>query len=123
MSTSQDLFELDKEARFATSTLRELQRQVAVLRARLSVPCDSAESGGSTSGEDEFDEVISNQIAAQDQIWYDVQRVLVWTPLVNTLTQERMCRFGSPCWRPRCWFQHGRGDLWKMSRRRMERRN
>ena len=47
----------------ATSTLRELQRQVAVLRARLSVlnntenyPSDGAESGGSASGEDEFDE-------------------------------------------------------------------
>ena len=52
MSTFQNLSELDREVNSATSTLRELQRQVAVLRARLSVldstknyPSDGADSG------------------------------------------------------------------------------
>ena len=55
--------EIDREVNSATSTLRELQRQMAVLRARLSVlnstdnsPSDGAECGGSVFGEDEFDE-------------------------------------------------------------------
>jgi len=66
MSTFQDLLahlalEHDREVNSATSTLRKLQRQVAVLRARLSElnstenhPSDGAESGVTGSGDDEL---------------------------------------------------------------------
>ena len=98
MSTSQDLLDLDREVKSATSTLRDLQRQVAVLRARLSVlnntenySSDGAESGSSASGEEEFDEGDFKQRPSGKQ----------------------MCRFGCRCWRPRCWFHHGHGDRMK----------
>ena len=69
-STSQYLLDLDKRVESATSTLRELQRQMALLKARLSVlnssenyPSDGAESGGSASGEDESGEAYFEQLS------------------------------------------------------------
>ena len=88
--------EIDREVNSATSTLRELQRQMAVLRARLSVlnstensPSDGAECGGSTSGEDEFDEGYFEQRPGQKLV--RCTTVLAWTPLTNTVTLENGC--------------------------------
>ena len=106
----------------ATSTLRKLQRQVAVLSTRLSeldstenCPSDSAESGGTVSGDDEFGggEFESRPgPSGDDRQGYASMRVtklrgacltnsgpnmvrctkvLVWTPLMNTVTEENGC--------------------------------
>ena len=141
MSTSQDLFELDMEVNAATSTLRGLQRQVAVLRARLSMLdstenylSDGAESGGSVSGEDEFG---GGDFVSRPRTKYGRMNNGVGMGSVNEYcdSRERMCRFASQSWRPRCWFEHGRRDpvklvdmanCWineiELNRRRMESR-
>ena len=55
-------------------------------------PSDGAECGDSTSGEDEFNEGYLDSV--DNHNYY----------------KKRMCRFGSQCWRPHCWFRHGNGD-------------
>ena len=100
--------EIDREVNSATSTLRELQRQMAVLRARLSVlnstedsPSDGAECGGSASGEDEFDEGYFEQ---RPRTKFGPMYNGVGMDSVNKhrYSGKRMCRFGSRCWRPHC---------------------
>ena len=93
----------DREVKTAISTLRELQRLVAVLRARLSVlnsseiyPSNGAECGSSASGEDEFDEGDFKLRLRTNESRY---------------SRKRMCRFSSRCWRPNCWFEHGRDRM------------
>ena len=90
---TQELLDLDKEVKSATSTLRELQRQMALLKARLSVlnssenyPSDGAESGGSATGEDEL---ISSSGPGQNLV--RCTTVMEGTPKTNTETQEDGC--------------------------------
>ena len=58
-------------------------------------PSDVAESGDSASGEDEFNEGYLDSVYK------------------HKYYKKRMCRFGSWCWRPHCWFHHGNGDRMK----------
>ena len=51
--------------------------------------------GDSASGEDEFNEGYLDSVYKHN--YY----------------KKQMCRFGSQCWRPHCWFRHGNGDRMK----------
>ena len=93
----------DREVKNAISTLRELQRLVTVLRARLSMlnrskkcPSDGAKNGSSASGEDACD-------------YLERRPKTKFGPMLYS--RERLCRFRSRCWRPHCWFEHGRDRM------------
>ena len=61
-------------------------------------PSDGAECGDSASGEDGFDEFDEGYL---DSVYK------------HKYYKKRLCRFGSRCWRPHCWFHHGNGDRMK----------
>ena len=114
-----EIDEINREVNSATLTLRELQRQMEVLRTRLSVLnstdnslSDGAECGDSASGEDEF-----NEGNFEHRPWTNFGPMYngVGMDSVNKhhYFRKRMCRFGSRCWRPHCWFHHGNGDRMK----------
>ena len=69
-------------------------RQLPVPNSTDNSPSDGAD-GDSASGEDEFDEGYLDSVYKHN--YY----------------KKRMCRFGSQCWRPHCWFRHGNGDRMK----------
>ena len=113
------IVEIDREVSSATLTLRELQRQMVVFRTRLPVlnstdnsPSNGAECGDSASGEDEFNDG-----------YFEPRPWTKFGPKYNGVGMDsgnkhhyfrkRMCRFGSRCWRPHCWFHHGNGDRMK----------
>ena len=75
-------------------------------------PSNGAECGDSASGEDEFNEG-----------YFEPRPWTKFGPKYNGVGMDsgnkhhyfrkRMCRFGSRCWRPHCWFHHGNGDRMK----------
>ena len=71
------------------------RKQLPVLNGTDNSPSDGAECGDSASGEDEFDEGYLDSVNR------------------HKYYKKRMCRFGSQCWRPHCWFRHGNGDRMK----------
>ena len=71
------------------------REQIPVLNSTDNSPNDGAECGNSASGEDEFDEDYLDSVYK------------------HKYYKKRLCRFGSRCWRPHCWFHHGNGDRMK----------
>ena len=71
------------------------RKQLPVLNSTDKSPSDGAECGDSGSGEDEFNEGYLDSVNK------------------HNCYKKRMCRFGSQCWRPHCWFHHGNGDRMK----------
>ena len=86
-------------------------RQLPVLNSTDNSLSDGAECGDSASGEDEFNEGFEHRPWTNFGPMYNG----VGMDSVNKhpYFRKRMCRFGSRCWRPHCWFHYGNGDRMK----------